>query len=303
MRRRHLTIAAFCCSPLLVQAGIPEQLAFAEVADGVYFFEGEVADVLESPYGMVANVAFVVGDAAVAVIDSGSSLRQGQLIRAAIREVTDLPIRYVINTHVHLDHIFGNAAFVADQPAFIAHRRFANELAAKGGYYLSRLTAPWFRGTAVIEATDLLSEARAIDLGNRVMTVNVHGRAHTHHDLSVYDHRTDTLVAGDLVFVGHCPSLEGSVDGWIDTLQQIEQASYARILPGHGPVQTDNRAIAKQRGYLQRLASTVRAAIAEQMDLQTASNTLMLDEVDDWQLCSSFHTRNVIQAYTELEWE
>jgi len=39
------------------------------------------------------------------------------------------------------------------------------------------------------------------------------------------------------------------------------------------------------------------------MDLQTASNTLMLDEVDDWQLCSSFHTRNVIQAYTELEWE
>jgi quinoprotein relay system zinc metallohydrolase 2 len=306
MRSLRLTLLFACCcgSPLFVgHAAAPQQLPFSELADGLYVFEGETADLLDSSYGMVANIAFVVGDSAVAVIDSGSSLRQGQMVRAAIREVTRLPIRYVISTHVHPDHVFGNAAFVADEPAFVAHRRFGGELAARGGFYLSRLTAPWYRGTALVEPTDSIAETRRIDLGNRVLTINVHERAHTSHDLSVYDASTDTLLAGDLVFVEHCPSLEGSVIGWIEALKQIEGQSYARIVPGHGPVQTDNRAIVKQRLYLERLARDVRAAIAAQVDLQAASSTLMLDTAQDWRLFDAFHTRNVIQAYTELEWE
>jgi quinoprotein relay system zinc metallohydrolase 2 len=305
MCRLRLSAAILGCCPLLAVHGAdaPERLAFTEVADGVFFFEGEMADVLESPYGMVANIAFVVGDSAVAVIDTGASARQGQLVRSAIREVTQLPIRYVISTHVHPDHIFGNTAFVADRPAFIAHRRLANELASRGGYYLSRLTAPWYRHTAVVAPTDLLGEARELELGNRVLKVNAHDGAHTNHDLSVYDEKTDTLFAGDLIFVEHCPSLEGSIRGWIDELRDIEHESYAHIVPGHGPLQTNNRAVVKQRRYLERLALEVRAAIAAQIDLQTASATLLRDAADDWQLFEDFHTRNVIQAYTELEWE
>ncbi|MGI9285635.1 MAG: MBL fold metallo-hydrolase, partial [Pseudomonadales bacterium] len=210
---KPFALVCFILASVAYDSRAEESLNFTEVAAGVFVFEGEIKDIFASKKSMVSNVAFIIGKQAVAVVDTGASLNQGKLIRQAIRRHTQLPIEYVLNTHVHLDHIFGNQAFVADAPEFIAHKNYAQELAAKGPYYLTRMQAEEFAGSEIVNATRLISKTETINLGDRSIRLIAAQRAHTNHDLMVYDINTATLIAGDLVFVDHCPVIDGSLSG------------------------------------------------------------------------------------------
>ena len=102
-----------CC---LVNA---EPLTIEALGHDVYVHHGVHEDLSENYHGDICNVSFIVGSKGIAVIDTGGSFKVGQQLRESIRQVSPLPILYVINTHVHPDHIFGNAAFKQDNPAFV----------------------------------------------------------------------------------------------------------------------------------------------------------------------------------------
>nr|WP_241905094.1 quinoprotein relay system zinc metallohydrolase 2 [Enterovibrio norvegicus] len=294
--------------PFGVFANAPKTLAFEEIAPGVHVHQGKIDDLFTTQFGPVANATFIVGETSVALIDSGGSRRAGEMIYTAIRAVTPLPIRYVINTHVHPDHNFGNQAFLSEKPEFVAHFRYPGDFTAKAGYYLQRLNTPWFEGTTPVAATWLIDTSTQFDLGNRRITLTPHDRAHTRHDLSVFDEQTQTLIAGDLLFVEHIPTLDGNLIGWLKVMDELDQLPYQRVVPGHGAVQlrttfSERSAFAHQRHYLESLTASVRDAIHQHIDINTASNTLMKDHAKQWALFDAFHPRNVIQAYKELEWE
>lgn len=281
-------------------------LPMQEVAPGAFVYAAPYALAGRDNDGAIANVGFVIGREAVAVIDTGGSLRAGQRLRAALRQRTALPVRYVVNTHVHPDHVLGNAAFAEESAIVVGHHALPEALAARASDYLranASLVGPGFSGTRIVPPTLLVSTRLDLDLGGRVLRLEAWPTAHTNSDLTVRDVGTDTWFLGDLLFVGHVPALDGRLTGWIATLRALKARPAARVVPGHGPAAVPwPTAAGPIDRYLADLESQVRAMVRDGTPIGEAGRAAR-DEAGEWALFDDFNGRNATTAYQELEWE
>jgi len=298
---------------ILAQPGLPASaiaqdapLQVREVAAGVFVHFGVNALMSAENEGAIANIGFVVGDDAVAVIDTGGSPREGRRLLAAVRNATTKPIRYVINTHAHPDHVFGNAAFAGEAAIFVGHRNLPRAMAQRGPYYVSafrRDMGAALDGVELVAPQRLIDGGMTLDLGHRALTLQSWATAHSDSDLTVVDDSTRTLFAGDLVFLQHIPVVDGSLRGWLAAADALSRIAALRVVPGHGPIAEWPLALAAERRYLERLAQDCRALIARGAWIAEAAATAGVSEKPHWELFDAYNARNATAAFAELEWE
>jgi quinoprotein relay system zinc metallohydrolase 2 len=302
-----LTILTICpCEQVAAQ---DDSAAVAtEIAPGLFVAVGPTAVASEHNQGAISNRAFIIGREAVAVIDTGGSFAAGMALKGAIRQRTKLPIRYVINTHMHPDHVLGNAAFQDEGAIFMGHHKLPRALAARRDQYMQAnkglIGEKAFAGTRIVPPDRLVEAGAEIDLGERKLRLTAHPTAHTDNDLTVFDEATGTLLLGDLVFAEHLPVIDGSLNGWLSVLDALTGWPAARAVPGHGPAQLPwPEGAEPQRRYLLTLRGDLREAVRAGWPLAKALDAVSPDTPEQWGLVEHFHKRNISAAYSELEWE
>jgi quinoprotein relay system zinc metallohydrolase 2 len=300
-----LVLAVARCAPLAAEV---TPLPTVEVAPGVHVHKGrhELPDAANA--GDQANIGFVVGTEAVAAIDAGGSRAVGEALYAAIRAETDLPIRWLVLTHMHPDHTLGASVFREAGATLVGHARLPDALANRAETYtdaLLREAGPAVAiASTVVLPDETVADTRVLDLGGRTLVLEAHPTAHTDNDLTVLDEGSGLLWTGDLVFHEHAPSIDGSVLGWLAVLESLEARPVAGVVPGHGgPLLDWPAGAAPLRAYLEALVAETRAAIAAGESLGTATRHLGSGLEGEWQLFDAFNARNATAAYRELEWE
>ena len=243
------------------------------VAPDVWFVEGETEMGSSANRNFISNAAFVVTDAGVVVIDSLGSPALAEEMIAEIRRVTTQPIRYVIVTHYHADHIYGLQALKAAGATILAHpsgREYLNSETARLRLEASRQELfPWIDETTRVLPADrwLEQEDLTLRVGSYDFRIRHVGPAHTPEDLVVYLPKREVLFSGDVVLRGRIPFVGGADSRqWIASLTQLIDFKPRLLVAGHGPVSTDPATdLTLTRDYLVHLRKTMAEA-AEKLE-------------------------------------
>nr|WP_320191201.1 MBL fold metallo-hydrolase [uncultured Desulfobacter sp.] len=215
--------------------------ALKKISDSVYSYVG----IPEGTPGHAfsANAGIVVGKDAVLVVDTLTSAREAERFLADIRTITDKPIRYVVNTHYHLDHALGNCVFTDTGATVIGHARCRESIIKNKDNMLKNptmfgLPEEFWVGTKVKVPYVSFESEMVIDLGDVTVKLIYNDVAsHTAGSIVVAVQEQKVLFAGDILFTDFHPYLgEGDLPGWAQTLDTIHAMDVDHIIPGHGPL-------------------------------------------------------------------
>jgi cyclase len=266
-----------------------------EVASGVYAF---------IQAGGATDAGFIDDRDGVVIIDTLMTASLANQLLSEVRRITDAPVRHIINTHWHGDHVFGNA--VLPQVPIIAHDTCREDLLAEwDGHraFLRDLYPALWPEMESLEATppDVTFETKAtLHLATRSVELMFLGRAHTRGDVVAYLPDVGVAFAGDLAFHKYIPNArDGFPADWITAAARLEDLGADIIVPGHGPLGS-NAELHEMRECLELIVGQVRQSYEQGLTEEQAREALQLGSFADWGRQEDRLPGVVRRAYMEL---
>lgn len=213
-----------------------------------------------------ANAGFIIGDDGVAVVDTFASEGAAKSLLSEIRRRTKLPVKFVVNTHYHSDHVAGNRVFADAGATVIAQRNVRAWIHSENLRLLGDAPKPELKAfvESLLPPTVVYADAMTLHLGSREILVR-HYPGHTGGDSVVVIPDASVAFGGDLLWHNSVPNLvDASVGVWMETLDAMARngASFT-FVPGHGEVGDATEVVVAFRDYLATLYKLVADARAQ----------------------------------------
>lgn len=279
-----------------------------QIAPGVYMVAGTGGAADETNLGRIGNAGFIVGETGVIAIDTGTSHVHGLALLAAIREVTDRPVRVALITHTRPEFLFGGGAFRERGIPIRTHGRTAGLMASRCETCLKTLRQTVgeepMRGTSLYKPDQVFDATHELDLIGRPVQVLYFGHSSGPGDIAVLDRRSAVLYAGGLLDARRVPDIQDSdLAGWHKALAELQALPLATVVPGHGTAASALQLIATNQRYLVQLEARIRTLVAAGTSLLNVADATELPEFETWDQYDTIHRRNASVMYLRVERE
>ena len=275
---KRLTMICFVFMSVVLCRGAFAQEELTKIADNVYSYvdvkNGSAAN------SFAANAGIIVGKDGIVVVDTLISAKQAQRFIKDIRKISSKPILYVIDTHHHLDHTFGNVEFAKLGAVIVAHANCKQNMIKNGEDTLKNikeygLTPEQMEGTEIAYPTLTFTDRMSIDLGDESVDLIYVAPSHTTGNILVRIPDKKVLFTGDILFTDFHPYMADSdIPGWIRNLDYIETLDVERIIPGHGPL-SDKKDISDMKNYLIAFDTKAKELAAHSNDAKAISAEML----------------------------
>ncbi len=285
------------------------EMVLHKVSEHAYYVSGQ-AGVATANQGFVSNAGVVITEEGVLVFDALGTPSLAALLVEKIREFTDRPIKRVVVSHYHADHIYGLQVFKelgAEIIAASGAEAYVQSEAAQGRLAERRQSlAPWVNDSTRLVSPDTFVESTLqFSMGGVEFTLTRLGAAHSDADLALLVEPDRVLFSGDIIFEGRVPFVgDANSKSWLATLENLETGRLAALVPGHGPAAEDpDEAIRLTRRYLAYLRSNMGEAVQDLIPFEEAYAQTDWSEFEALPAFEEGNRRNAYQVYLAMEAE
>ena len=267
-----LCVLAFAlASSLMFSQKASAQQGLTKITDNVYSYVDVKNSGPSNSFG--ANAGIIIGKDGIVVVDTLISSKEAKRFIRDIRAISKKPIKYVVNTHYHLDHTFGNSDFRRLGAVIISHTNDSKNLKTHGEIALKHaknygLSEQDMKGTKIAYPVLTFNNRIEIDLGNQKIELIYIGPSHTDGSILVYLPEKKILFAGDILFTNYHPFIaDGNIEEWVKALDYIMTMDVEKIIPGHGPI-SSKQDIEDMKNYLIAFDMKAKELAAKSNDVE-----------------------------------
>lgn len=275
------------------------------ITSDVHCFFGKPEIMDKTNNGNIVNSCYIDAGEGYVVVDTGPSYMYARSAYNAMQKVKPLPVKLVINTHIHDDHWLGNNFFTDQGVRVLGSDDFkVNADMSEPTRMQTYISPEAYAKTKPTMPTEMISADTTLKVGNQTVELKIaKHKAHTAKDMVVFLPKSKVLIAADLVFNDRLPSVRGGdINGWLAALDDLDKLGAVHVVGGHGE-RTDKDAARMTREYFTQMRTEIRSAIEAGLGIEETIEKVTMDGYKKYKLYEGTHRHNVEASYRVLEWE